>query len=97
MNESEVAAACDKLLEDAGWMVVKTSDSRQTRRQLAGLPDRICFRKGMTLLIEYKSSERPEPRESQILFRSKLYQHLAPTLEHFIIMHPDALPRWAVE
>jgi hypothetical protein len=91
MNESEVAAACDKLLEDAGWMVVKTSVDRKTRKQLSGLPDRICFRQNVTLLVEYKGFGGMA-RESQMDFVERMYEHIGDCLAH-----PDALPRWAVE
>jgi hypothetical protein len=96
MNESEVAKECDKLLEAAGWMVVKTSVDRKTRKQLSGLPDRVCFRQNMTFLVEYKA-EGGDLRGSQWEFLRQLGPHMGTKLRYKVVAHPDALPRWAVE
>lgn len=95
MTESELAAECDRLLEGAGWFVVKTSVDRQTRKQLRGLPDRICFRRNRTLFIEYKAPGG-SVRESQWEFWSKIVPLTGPNLQHVIIDDPRQLKGWAI-
>lgn len=92
-SESEIAAECDKRLRAAGWMVVATSVDRETRRQLAGLPDRICFRHGMTLLVEYKAWGQ-ELRPSQQKWWMDFRRHEGEHLVYELVSHPAQIERW---
>ena len=94
VNESEVAAACDAALEAAGWFVVKTLQRIATQRQLAGLPDRLCFRRNQTLLVEYKG-EGGVVRDSQKVFGDRMHDFQGPNLAYLVVYHPSQLPRWA--
>ena len=96
MNESDVADACDARLEAAGWFVFKTSQDKSTRRQLAGLPDRLCFRENVALLIEYKSPTG-KARASQLKFADNIYPHLGENIHYMVLFHPRQLPKWATK
>lgn len=96
VNESEVSAAVDDALDAAGWFVVKTSQSKPTQMGPRGIPDRICFRDGVTLLLELKG-QRGGLRESQIAFRDAVQPHCGKCLHYFVVYHPLQLPRWVVE
>jgi hypothetical protein len=97
VRESEIARRCDAQLRAAGWLVIVTSQDKSTRRQLAGLPDRIAIRHGYCVFVEYKSPGG-ELRHSQLDFYGSIAPHLGEYLRYYVIDNPDyGIPQWMLE
>ena len=95
-TEAEVLREVDERLRAAGWFVVVTSQDKSTRRQMAGLPDRIAFRNGVTLLIEGKSP-RGQLRKAQRAFAEAVRPHLGPHLHYEVVRHPAQIELYCEE
>ena len=54
MTESEMLSLCDAYMETCGFAVLKYSQDRRTRAQLAGHPDRVYLGHGFCLFVEGK-------------------------------------------
>ena len=95
LSESDVQRIIVKRLRDAGWLVIVTSQDRQTRKQLARIPDLLCFRWGEVLLIEVK---RPggKLRPGQVEFQAAMQAHLGTCVHYVVAYWPDDIERWIV-
>lgn len=84
LSEAEIQAAFVKRLRDDKWFIKVTSQDKSTRRQLAGLPDVLAFRYGVTLLAECK---RPGGtlNESQKEFERQIRPHVGPYLRYVVV------------
>ena len=90
-SEAEIKAGIKDALRRAGWKLFDSADNRRVRKQLAGLPDLVCFRHGVTLLIEAKSATgRLEP--SQLMFREIIKGHTGASLLYCVARGIDDLP-----
>jgi len=93
VSESEIQSGIVKRLRAAGWIVIVTSQDRRTRRQLANIPDLICFRRGHALLVECKT---PGGRlsEGQLKFRERIVPHLREYLEYRVMRYVEDADEW---
>jgi len=92
-SESAIQAEIVKRLRASGWLVIVTSQDRRTRKQLKDIPDLICFRRGMTLLVECKTPTG-KMKPGQIDFMSDLTEHIGPNLAYQVMRYPDDVNRW---
>ena len=92
-SESAIQGEIVKRLRAAGWHVIVTSQDRRTRKQLANIPDLICFRDGTTLLIECKVPGA-ELRPGQVDFQCDMIPHLGTHLRYKVMRYPGDADRW---
>jgi len=92
-NESAIQAEIVKRLRAAGWYVIVTSQDRRTRKQLADIPDLICFRCGMTLLVECKTP-MGQMRQGQVDFQCDMLPHLGRSLAYRVMRYPEDAEEW---
>jgi len=96
MKEGNVQRLVVKRLREAGWLVIVTSQDRQTRKQLAHIPDLLCFRWGEALLIEMKRPDGGTPSDGQVEFQAALHPHLGTCVHYAVVYWPDDIERWIV-
>ena len=82
-TESEIQAEIVEYLEAAGWYVRVFSQDVKTRRQVAGWLDVVGFRRGITLLIQCKTTTG-RLRDKQIEFAEAIAPHLWSTLLYVV-------------
>lgn len=82
--EAALQRAVVARLRAAGWLVVVTAQDVATRRQVAGLPDLLCFRYDTVVLLELKAPGGML-RESQVAFIDALAPHLGRHVVHRVI------------
>ena len=82
-TESRIQAEIVAYLEVKGWDVHVFSSDRKRRRQLAGWPDIVAFRYGVTLLVEVKT-DLGRLRPAQLQFAAGLEPHLWSTLRYVV-------------
>ena len=89
-SERDIQSAIVEILRWRGWMVREISQPHHVSRDLIGVPDLLCFRSGVTLLIECK---RPggKLRDSQKRFMDEISSHLRSTLWVLVASDVDAL------
>ncbi len=94
VTERAVQDAIVVLLRRADWLVVETSQPRRVLGGIAGLPDLLAFRDGVTVCIEVKAPGRML-RESQVRFRDAILPHLGPQLHYLVAYCIDDVKMWA--
>ena len=92
-NEADLQRHCVKLLRDAGWLVKVLASDKRKRRGEMGLPDVIAFRRGVTLLLEFKA-ESGNLEHSQWAFKTQIKPHEGCSLRYIIVLHPLQLREW---
>jgi len=88
-SEASIQRACVELLTLLGWVVVETSQAGPVIR-MAGLPDVLAWRNGITILLEMKTA-RGKLRRSQVEFSERIRPHLTAHLQYFVIRSVDDL------
>lgn len=83
MTESEIQAEIVEYLRATGWEVRVFSVPGKTWRQFNGWPDVVCFRFGVTALIEIKTPTGKR-LPGQVAFAQALEPHLGPTLVYIV-------------
>jgi len=89
-TESQIARNQRELLRAAGWMVRSFSQDIRTRRALAGFPDTVAFKHGVTLLVESKT-RTGRLRDKQQQFYDDIAPHLGPCLWYVLARDVEAL------
>ena len=83
MTESEIQAEIVEYLRATGWEVRVFSVPGKTWRQFSGWPDVVCFRFGVTALIEIKTpTGKRQP--GQLAFAQSIRPHLGPALRYIL-------------
>ena len=89
-SERQTQNACIEYLMLTGWAVVETSQRWAADPRMAGLPDVLAFRAGVTLLLEMKAPSG-KVRPSQKKFAELVTPHVAGTLVYAVIRSIDEL------
>lgn len=89
-SERDIQHAIVAILRWRGWMVREISQPHHVSRDLIGVPDLICFRDGITMLIECKR-KGGKLRDSQKQFLKEITPHLRSTLWILVADDVDAL------
>ena len=92
-SESAIQGEIVKRLRAGGWHVIVTSQDRRTRKQLANIPDLICFRDGTTLLVECKT-QMGQLTPGQVDFQCDMLPHLGTHLRYKVMRYPGDADRW---
>lgn len=77
--ERDIQHAIVSILRWRGWMVRELSQHTHVSGDLVGVPDLLCFRQGVTMLIECKR-KGGKMRDSQKKFAEEIAGHLRSTL-----------------
>ena len=87
MTEAELQRLCVHRLRSAGWFVKVLASDKIQRRGAMGLPDALAFRRGVTLLLEFKAAAGRQT-ESQVEFEAELKPHLGASLHYLVVYLP---------
>ena len=90
ISERNIQHAIVAILRWRGWMVREISQPHRVSHDLVGVPDLICFKNGITMLIECKA-KGGRLRDSQKQFAKDITPHLRSTLWLIVADDVDAM------
>lgn len=88
MKGKELSKFGKEIMQTAGWWFGSMNSRRPTPTGMIGFPDHICFKDGMTMLVEVKG-DTDKLRPEQKKFRDFIVENLSPHLMYRVVKEID--------